>query len=173
MLSNCGCVEITSLTFVTGVSSVSSASRAPLVTGWDGGSVCPPFRDTWSVNCRSRWVRLASPPSDDRERAMMFVDAALLRSGANETQQASGHAHQAAEHLSGRYCCRRCSVTSPPPSRSRRRRGRSRSITRDFCCGTERYLAMSAVALYAAAQFTDMEVNNAASLRAVRCNSDT
>lgn len=105
---------------------------------------------------------------------MMFVDAVLLRSGGNETQQASDHAHQAAEHLSGAGLLPRMFGDFSAAESFHEATGSVQIHHARLLLRHREILGkVSRGAVAAAAQFTDMEVNNAASLRAVRCNSDT
>ncbi|WP_172834754.1 DUF2563 family protein [Mycobacterium paragordonae] len=105
---------------------------------------------------------------------MMFVDAALLRSGANETQQASGHAHQAAEHLSGAVLLPQMFGGFSAAESFQEATGSVQIHHARLLLRHKEILGnVGRGAVAAATQFTDMEVNNSASLRAVRCNSDT
>jgi Protein of unknown function (DUF2563) len=104
----------------------------------------------------------------------MFVDTALLHSGANESHRASWYADEGANHL----------ARKPPVA----------SMFGDFTAAHSFHEAVSAAhahharilhahrealsavggsAQQAAAEFTEMDERNTAKLRAVRCSSDT
>lgn len=105
---------------------------------------------------------------------MMFVDAVLLRSGGNETQRASDHAHQAAEHLSGAGLLPQMFGDFSAAESFQEATGLVQIHHAQFLLRHKEILGnVGRGAVAAAAQFTDMEGINAASLRAVRCNSDT
>lgn len=105
---------------------------------------------------------------------MMFVDAGLLHSGGDESRQAGDHAHRAAGHLS--------------------RAELSPGMFGDFTAAESFHEATGSVQVHharllllhrdvlhnislgaavTAAGFADMDENNAANMRAVRCDSAT
>lgn len=126
------------------------------------------------MNCGPIGTGLASPPSDDREGPLMFVNPALLHSGGSESLHAGDRAHQAAEHLSS-------ADLRPQMFGDFAAAEDFHELTASAQVFHTRLLlqhratlgAIGQGALVAAAGFTDVDDNNAANLRAVRCNSAT
>ena len=104
----------------------------------------------------------------------MFVDTGLLHSGANESHRAAGHAQDGADHLSraplasgmfGEFAAAEAfhdAVRSAHTQHMRSLQAHQEALT-----------AVGSKAHLAATEFTDMDERNAATLRAVRCSSDT
>lgn len=126
------------------------------------------------MNCGPVAVGLASPGSDDQKGAMVFVDPTLLNRGGNESQRAGDHVHQAAQQLSktellpqmfGDFAAAEIfhALTGSVQVMHTRLLLRHREFLGD----------MGDSALLAAVEFIDMDRDNAASVRAVWCNSAT
>ncbi|MCV7103202.1 DUF2563 family protein [Mycobacterium palustre] len=104
----------------------------------------------------------------------MFVDADLLRSGANESHRAGGHARDGADQLArgplssgmfGGFPAAEAfhnAVTTAHAQHVKTLRGHQETLTEVGHKGH-----------YAAAGFVEMDNRNAAEMRAVRCNSTT
>ncbi|MFZ1179084.1 MAG: DUF2563 family protein [Mycobacterium sp.] len=104
----------------------------------------------------------------------MFVDTGLLRSGGNESHRAGGHAQEGADHLSagplgsgmfGKFAAADAfheAVTSAHTRHVKTLQGHQETLTE-----------VGRKAHYAATEFTDMDEDNAAELRAVRGGSVT
>lgn len=104
----------------------------------------------------------------------MFVDSALLHSGGSQSRAAGDHAQQAAEHLSRAELPPRIFGDFAAAAAFHVATGSARSQHTRLLLGHRDVLgALGRGAMVAAAGFTDMEENNAASVRAVRCDSAT
>jgi hypothetical protein len=173
MLSNCGCVEITSLTFAT---SVSLTTEVPGRTaGWSSAfsrQLSDP--DVSRGELQANLGRVSLPTADNREGPMMFVDSGLLQSGGNESRQAGEHVQQAAQHLSSADLLPRmfgdfAAAQEFHESTASLRVHHTQLLSRH----RETLGAVGLGALKAAVGFAEMDENNAARVRAVRCNSAT
>jgi hypothetical protein len=104
----------------------------------------------------------------------MFVDPGSLNSGANESHRAGEHARIGADRLArgpllsgmfGDFAAAEAFHDGIRAAHGRQVRG--------LQARHEGLTAVGRIAQQAAVQFTDMDESNAATLRAVPCNSDT
>ena len=100
----------------------------------------------------------------------MFVDTALLHSGANVTHLASDHAHVGADHLSrgpllsgmfGDFAVAEAFHDAIGAARARH--------ARSLQAQQKTLVAIAGKAHMAAAEFTELDDRNAAKLQAMRC----
>jgi hypothetical protein len=104
----------------------------------------------------------------------MFVDTGFLHAGANDSHRAGSHADDGANHLAGTSSVAGMFGDFAAAGEFHE------AVTRAHTHHTARLRAHQEIlsdvgdkARAAAVDFTDMEQQNAAKLRAVRCNSDT
>jgi hypothetical protein len=102
----------------------------------------------------------------------VFVDVALLYSGAGESRRASEHAHHAMEHLSRGSVMPEMFGDFAAAEEFGEAAGALHARNLRILLGHREFLgSLGDRAHLAGAEFTDMEERNATSVRTVRCDS--